>query len=136
MLHRLVYTFFDEAAKVETFQPYRIGVAVKIPPWALSLLRGVAGESAVVSLSVTTPRGSFKSGDVLWISEPRMLAMVKLAVKVPNGDRDFRFVFVVKPFLPAIGGGWSDVLGAPVVVDSSSATSCVANVRIGGKVFV
>ena len=131
-----MYTFFDEVEKVETFQPYRIGVAVKIPPWALSLLRGVAGESTVVSLSVTTPRGSFKNGDVLWISEPKTLVMVKLAVKVPNGDRGFRFLFIVKPFLPSIGGGWSDVLGEPVVVDSGSATSCCANVRIGGQVFV
>ena len=132
----MVYTLFVEVEKVETFQPYRFGVAVKIPPWALSLLRGVAGESTIVSLSVTTPRGSVKNGDVLWISEPKTLVMVKLAVKVPNGDRGFRFLFIVKPFLPIIGGGWSDVLGEPVVVDSGSATSVCANVRIGVQVFV
>ncbi len=132
-----MYTFFVEVEKVETFQPYRFGVAVKIPPWALSLLRGVAGESTIVSLSVTTPRGSFKNGDVLWISEPKTLVMVKLAVKVPNGDRGFRFLFIVKPFfLPIIGGGWSDVLGEPVVVDSGSATRCCATGRRGGPVFL
>ena len=122
ILERLVYTFFSDIGKAETFQPYRIGVPAKLPDWARSVLRGVAGQGTVVSSSITAPRGTYRSGDVVWISAPRTLALVKLAVLVPRVAGDNRLLFIVKPFVSSLGGGWSDVLGELVVVDVDSTT--------------
>ena len=128
---KLAYAFFEMIAEPESFQPYRIGKSVPLPDWCKALIIGVGGHSNVVSASISTPQGFVQDGDMVGFSNNRKLAKVKLAVQINN-----RWFLILLPLAAALGGGWSELVDDPIVVECDSVSGTLCYLIVGGKVLV